>query len=368
MAVDFNPPPVATLTDKFDQNLTSNNALSTSYTITATKATGPGVLTGTTARTTSSTGVATFDNLRIDSSPGNHTITFTARNTSTNQVIAGTSSATTGTYNVRTPQTITFTQLTNRTLGTTNTFNVSATASSGLDVAFTSDTTDVCTTAKVDSNNVVTMVTSGTCRILANQSGDSSFAPATQVQQEFVISTALVLTTPSSGLSGTFNSPYTLTLSRSGGASPYTFDLSSGSLPSGLEIESSTGVIRGTPTAASTQTVTVRVTDANNSSTTTSSFTIVIAPVPLSTPATPSSWATVGALGSISVSWSAVANASSYTLRIYDSTGTTLRQTISNVSESPLTITSANFPGIADGTNYKISVAAVGTGNYTASA
>jgi hypothetical protein len=40
------------------------------------------------------------------------------------------------------------------------------------------------------------MVTAGTCRILANQAGDSSFAPATEVQQEFIISSALVLATP----------------------------------------------------------------------------------------------------------------------------------------------------------------------------
>jgi hypothetical protein len=47
-----------------------------------------------------------------------------------------------------------------------------------------------------------------------------------------------------------------------GGLAPYVWSLASGSLPTGLSIDSSTGVVSGVPTAASTATFTLRVTDA----------------------------------------------------------------------------------------------------------
>ncbi|MGY3581513.1 hypothetical protein ACVIGB_000416 [Bradyrhizobium sp. USDA 4341] len=47
-----------------------------------------------------------------------------------------------------------------------------------------------------------------------------------------------------------------------GGLAPYVWSLASGSLPTGLSLDSSTGVVSGMPTAASTATFTLRVTDA----------------------------------------------------------------------------------------------------------
>ncbi|GAA1990173.1 hypothetical protein GCM10009838_61570 [Catenulispora subtropica] len=67
--------------------------------------------------------------------------------------------------------------------------------------------------------------------------------------------------------SGTVGSSYsapTTTASPSGGVSPYTFGISSGSLPAGLTIDPSTGVISGTPTSAGSSTFTVTVTDSNS--------------------------------------------------------------------------------------------------------
>lgn len=49
----------------------------------------------------------------------------------------------------------------------------------------------------------------------------------------------------------------------SGGVTPYTWSLASGSLPAGLSINSASGTIAGTPTATGTSTFTVKVTDAN---------------------------------------------------------------------------------------------------------
>ncbi len=65
-----------------------------------------------------------------------------------------------------------------------------------------------------------------------------------------------------SGYAGT---SYSQTLAATGGKTPYSWSISSGALPSGLSLITSTGVISGTPTSAGTATFTTQVKDANNS-------------------------------------------------------------------------------------------------------
>lgn len=55
--------------------------------------------------------------------------------------------------------------------------------------------------------------------------------------------------------------PYSWTPSPSGGFPPYTFAITSGSLPAGLSLNASTGAVTGTPTTAQTSTFTMRMTD-----------------------------------------------------------------------------------------------------------
>lgn len=74
---------------------------------------------------------------------------------------------------------------------------------------------------------------------------------------------------------GAIGTAYSETITAVNGTSPYTFAITSGSLPAGLSM-SSGGVITGTPTTAATSTFTVTVTDAN-SYTGSQSFSITIA-------------------------------------------------------------------------------------------
>jgi hypothetical protein len=62
---------------------------------------------------------------------------------------------------------------------------VSAAATSGLVVAFTSETLTVCTVA----GNQVTLLTPGTCTITADQAGDATYAPAPPVTRSFQVGT-----------------------------------------------------------------------------------------------------------------------------------------------------------------------------------
>jgi len=71
-------------------------------------------------------------------------------------------------------------------------------------------------------------------------------------------SLAVTTTSPSSGSVGTsYNHP----LAATGGQTPYTWSISSGYLPLGLTLNSSTGVISGTPVTTGTRTFTVKVMD-----------------------------------------------------------------------------------------------------------
>jgi hypothetical protein len=85
-------------------------------------------------------------------------------------------------YNSKASQTITFGLLGNVTLGVAP-FSISATASSGLAVSFTSTTTAVCT----GSGSTVTVIAVGTCSITASQPGNASFSPAPSVIRSFTV-------------------------------------------------------------------------------------------------------------------------------------------------------------------------------------
>ncbi len=97
---------------------------------------------------------------------------------------AGTGTAS-GSSNSGTPvagQTITFANPGSQNFGTTPT--LTATASSGLTVIFASSTTGVCT---ITQGGLLTLLTTGTCTIDADQGGDAAFAAAATQTQSFTV-------------------------------------------------------------------------------------------------------------------------------------------------------------------------------------
>ena len=80
------------------------------------------------------------------------------------------------------------------------------------------------------------------------------------------VSPPTVTVTPATLPSGTQGSAYSQTLSASGGTAPYTYSVTNGSLPAGLTLNASSGVISGTPSSNGTFPVTITATDANSAS------------------------------------------------------------------------------------------------------
>lgn len=72
-----------------------------------------------------------------------------------------------------------------------------------------------------------------------------------------------VQTTTTTLAAGMVGVAYSQTLVGSGGVTPYTWSITTGTLPAGLTLTGTTGVIAGTPTTAGTSSFAVQVTDAN---------------------------------------------------------------------------------------------------------
>jgi uncharacterized protein YhjY with autotransporter beta-barrel domain len=100
--------------------------------------------------------------------------------------------------------------------------------------------------------------------ITATDSTTGTGSPFTASQAYSVTVQAPTITlAPASLTAGTVGTAFSQTVTASGGAGPYTYAPTAGSLPAGLSLNASTGAITGTPTAGGTFNFTVTATDSS---------------------------------------------------------------------------------------------------------
>ena len=135
--------------------------------------------------------------------------------------------------------------------------------------SFTSLTTEVCTVqAPLAASATVNLLDVGTCTIQADRAADARYLAVSDTIS-FTISNAVSppVDAGSQNLpAGLVGFPYSTSVTTSGGKAPFYWSIVSGTLPTGLSLNSGNGVISGTPTTEETQTVTIRITDSRPAS------------------------------------------------------------------------------------------------------
>jgi len=143
---------------------------------------------------------------------------------------------------------------------------------SGGSQQFTASVSGTSNTAVTWSTTAGTISSAGMFSAPATTANTSVVVTATSVAQSSTSASANVtLTTKSSGPTITttsipsviIGSPYTADLSATGGAVPYAWSIASGSLPGGINLNRSTGLINGTISSTGNFTFVAKVTDAN---------------------------------------------------------------------------------------------------------
>jgi hypothetical protein len=217
---------------------------------------------------------------------------------------------------------------------------------------------------------------------------DFNSVAATQALSLIVVVSPTVTTTSLPG--GTQNAPYTTTLAAAGGTPPYTWAVISGTLPAGLSLAPSTGVISGTPTGTGTNSFTVQVTD-NNSQTGSKALTLAVAAPPsvattslagaTETVAYSATLAATG--GTLPYSWSITSGTlpaglalaastgvisgtptstgtSSFTVQVSDANSAIATQALSLSVVAPPAVTTTSLPGATQNSAYSATLAATG--------
>lgn len=189
-----------------------------------------------------------------------------------------------------------------------------------------------------------------TCEPIGN--GYCLFSVSNTTCKQLTLQNTNILTlSPPSLPAGQLSTPYNATISATGGVEPYTFAVTSGSLPLGLALNSSTGVISGTPTSDGTYAFTITASDTNSSVTGSMAYSIVISG---SLTVSPSSLPA----GQLSTAYNATISASGgvgpYTFAVTSGTlpaGLTLNSTTGVISGTPTIIGIYNFTITSTDTN-----------------
>lgn len=226
---------------------------------------------------------------------------------------------------------------------------------------------------------------------------DSESTPETATASLTITINPVSLTITTSALpGGTIGTAYSQTLQVSGGVAPYTWSVSAGSLPAGLSLAASTGVISGSPATAATSTFTVEVKDSESTpQTAMASLSITVSPTGLTITTLGLPAATVGtaysqtlqagggvapytwtvsagslpsglslAAGSGVISGTPTASGiSSFTIEVKDSESTPLTATVKlsiTVNPTALVVTTSSLPAGTVGTAYSQTLQASG--------
>ena len=181
---------------------------------------------------------------------------------------------------------------------------------------------------------------------------DSSTTPTSATQQYSIFvspASTLQLTAVSPLPAGYPNNPYSASISTTGGVRPFTFSLIGGSLPPGLSLNTSNGVISGTPTAANSTpyTFTVQVSDSTLPTSQVVQEQLAISiqnPQPLSI--SPSSLPTGQTAAPYSASFSASGGIPPYTWAITSGQpppGLHFNSASGQITGTPILVTTSNF-------------------------
>jgi hypothetical protein len=253
------------------------------------------------------------------------------------------------------------------------------------------------TTNSVTYNAPPTVASGFTATVTATSVTDPTKSASVQIK----VNPLPAITTTS--LTFTAGTSYQTALGESGGTSPFKWTILSGSLPTGLSLDSTAGAITGTPTGAGSSSVTFQVKDAAGNSAS-QAITITVNPPPALTIATTSlAPATIGtaysqtlqATGGVpSYTWAvtagslpagltlssagvisgtptgSVSSTSNFTVAVTDSQTPTHATKSANLSitvtEPPLSITTTSLAGGSSGNAYSQTLQAIGgTPPYT---
>ncbi|WP_435102361.1 putative Ig domain-containing protein [Halarchaeum sp. P4] len=213
----------------------------------------------------------------------------------------------------------------------------------------------------------------------------------TSKQVTITVGDGLTLTTPTLPAWTAGQADYTETVEAAGGTAPYAWTVSAGSLPPGLSLDSTTGVLSGAPTTPGTYTFTVTVTDADGTTTSKQYDLVVNAPPTLATDTLPSGIDGVAytqslttADGTAPYSWAVVDGALpaglsldadtgritgtptttgtyTFTVRVTDATGATTTKQYTLHVTAGLTVSTTRLPAWTAGSaGYSASLAASG--------